>query len=213
MVRDGWVIVTPLCSLVLICLTLNYWIPHTFWGIIAGIAGAFALMIGGFFRNPNRTIPQGEGLVISAADGKVVAIRSVDTEPFFNGPATQISVFLSIFNVHVNRIPLSGTVALRQAKPGQYLLAHKSAASDDNEQLTLGIETEKGRIIVRQIVGFIARRIVCYAKEGDRVVSGERYGLIRFGSRVDILVPDGTTILAKIGDRVKGGETVLGVMK
>lgn len=213
MVRDGWVIVTPLCSLVLICLTLNYWAPHALWSIVAGIAGTFALMIGGFFRDPARTVPKGDGLVISAADGKVVAIRSVDAEPFFDGPATQISVFLSIFNVHVNRIPVSGTVSFRQARPGQYLLAHKSAASVDNEQLTLGIETEKGRIIVRQIVGFIARRIVCYAKEGDRVVSGEKYGLIRFGSRVDILVPEGTTILTKIGDRVKGGETVLGVMR
>ncbi|MBM3265215.1 MAG: phosphatidylserine decarboxylase [candidate division Zixibacteria bacterium] len=211
MVRDGWVIVTPLCSVVVVCLMLNQWRPSLAWGAIAGLAGVLALFIGFFFRDPTRSIPQGEGLIVSAADGKVVAIRRIEHEPFLDGPAIQISVFLSIFNVHVNRIPLTGVIRSRVLRKGQYKLAHQDAASDDNEQLALGIETDKGRYVVKQIVGFIARRIVCYVQEGERVETGFKYGLIRFGSRVDILIPPETTIVAKLGDRVKSGETVMGV--
>lgn len=213
MVRDGWVIVIPLCSLALVCLVLNQWAPGLLWRTVAAVSVALALMIGSFFRDPGRTVPQGEGLIVSAADGKVVAIRQIDHEPFLNGPAIQISVFLSIFNVHVNRIPLSGVIKFRGFRKGEFHLAHQDAASDDNEQLALGIETEKGRYIVKQIVGFIARRIVCHVNEGDRVTTGEKYGLIRFGSRVDILVPPETTIMAKLGDHVTGGETILGVLQ
>jgi phosphatidylserine decarboxylase len=212
MVRDGWVMVTPLCCVVLVCLMLNLWMPSILWVSVMGVSGALALMMGFFFRDPSRTIPEGEGLILSAADGRVVAIREIDHETFLEGRAVQISVFLSVLNVHVNRMPLSGVIASRQFKKGRFRLAHQDVASDDNEQLILGIESDRGRITVKQIVGFIARRIVCYVQEGDRVKAGQRFGLIRFGSRVDVIVPPQTAIRVKIGDRVKGGETVLGVL-
>ena len=134
-------------------------------------------------------------------------------DPFIDGPATQISVFLSIVNVHVNRIPITGVVKLRQRIEGKFKLAFKDEASGDNAQMVLGIEGEQGRVLIKQIVGFVARRIVCNVHEGDEVCIGDRFGLIRFGSRIDVIVPTGTEIRVKNGDRVRGGETILGVLK
>lgn len=213
MVRDGWVMVIPLAGVTILCLMLAQWIPNPVWIPLAGVSGVLGLMIGFFFRDPSRTPPDGEGLILSAADGKVVVIQEIDHEQFVDGRAIQISVFLSILNVHVNRMPLSGTIQLRKFTKGKYLLAHQDAASRDNEQAVLGIESEWGKIVVKQIVGFIARRIVCHVHEGESVHAGQKFGLIRFGSRVDVIVPYHATITAKIGDRVKGGETILGVMR
>lgn len=213
MVRDGWVIVAPLAGVLALALMMMQWIPNPIWMPLAGISGLLGLMIGFFFRDPDRTIPAGDGLILSAGDGRVVAIEDMDHEQFIGGRAIQISVFLSILNVHVNRIPLSGTVRFRRHVRGSYRLAHKDAASLDNEQMVLGVESDAGRIVVKQIVGFIARRIVCHVQEGDSVQAGQKFGLIRFGSRVDVILPHHATVTAKIGDRVKGGETILGVLK
>jgi phosphatidylserine decarboxylase len=213
MVRDGWVMVIPLIGVTILCLILAQWAPNPVWIPLASVSGVLGLMIGFFFRDPSRMPPDGEGLVLSAADGKVVAIQEIDHEQFVDGQAIQVSVFLSILNVHVNRMPLSGTVQLRKSTRGKYLLANKDAASLDNEQMMLGIESEWGKIVVKQIVGFIARRIVCHVHEGEMVHAGQKFGLIRFGSRVDVIVPYHAKIMVKIGDRVKGGVTILGVMK
>ena len=212
MARDGWMFIIPLCCVTVLVLLLDQWMPNIIWVILASIVGVLILFIGFFFRDPTRTIPKGEGLSLSGGDGKVVVIKELDYEPFIDGPAIQISVFLSVLNVHINRIPFSGVIKHRQLVKGKYELAYKDTASGNNEQLTLDIENDRGRIVIKQIVGFIARRIVCYVQEGDQVQTGEKYGLIRFGSRIDIIVPPQTTIRAKVGDHVKGGETILGVL-
>ena len=213
MVRDGWVMVIPLGALAIVCLVIDYLAPGMVWIVLASVFGALAIFIGFFFRDPTRRAPPGEGLVISGGDGKVVAIEEIGNDPFIDGPAMQISVFLSIVNVHVNRIPITGVVKLRQRIEGQFKLAFKDEASGDNAQMVLGIEGEQGRVLIKQIVGFVARRIVCNVHEGDEVRIGDRFGLIRFGSRIDVIVPAGTEIRVKNGDRVRGGESILGVLK
>ena len=213
MVRDGWILAGPIAGLTLFFVLLGQWIPDIIWIPLAVVSGGLGIFICFFFRNPVRNVPEGENLVISAADGKVVGIEDVEDEAFMGGRATQISVFLSIFNVHVNRAPVSGTIKIREQKKGVYGLAYKVEASQENEQLVLGIESKSSRVVVKQIVGYIARRIVCHVGEGDTVQAGQLYGLIRFGSRVDVVVPHGTSINAKIGDKVKGGETILGVLQ
>ena len=213
MVRDGWVMVVPLAALTAGCLVIGYLAPGLIWNALAAVFAALALFIGFFFRDPARRVPPGDGLVISGGDGKVVTVEEVENDPFIGGPATQISVFLSIVNVHVNRIPISGVIKLRRRIEGEFKLAFKDEASGDNAQMVLGIEGEKGRVLIKQIVGFVARRIVCNVHEGDEVRIGDRFGLIRFGSRIDVVVPAGTEIRVKNGDRVRGGETILGVLK
>ncbi len=213
MVRDGWVMVIPLAALAVGCLVVGYLAPGLIWNVLAAVFGALALFIGFFFRDPARRVPPGEDLVISGGDGKVVTVEEIGNDPFIGGPATQISVFLSIVNVHVNRIPISGVVKLRERIEGEFKLAFKDEASGDNAQMVLGIEGDRGRVLIKQIVGFVARRIVCNVHEGDEVRIGDRFGLIRFGSRIDVVVPAGTEIRVKNGDRVRGGETILGVLK
>lgn len=213
MVRDGWVMVIPLGALAAGCLAINYLAPGLIWIVLAAVFAALALFVGFFFRDPARRVPPGEGLVISGGDGRVVAVEELEDDPFIGGPATQISVFLSIVNVHVNRIPISGVIKLRQRIEGKFKLAFKDEASGDNAQMVLGIEGDRGRVLIKQIVGFVARRIVCNVSEGDEVRIGDRFGLIRFGSRIDVIVPSGTEIRVRNGDRVRGGETILGVLK
>ncbi len=213
MVRDGWVMVVPLAALAIASLVIDYLAPGLIWIVLAAVFAALALFIGFFFRDPTRRVPPGDGLVISGGDGRVVTVEEIENDPFIDGPATQISVFLSIVNVHVNRIPISGVIKLRQRIEGNFKLAFKDEASGDNAQMVLGIEGEKGRVLIKQIVGFVARRIVCNVHEGDEVRIGDRFGLIRFGSRIDVIVPAGTEIRVKNGDRVRGGETILGVLR
>ena len=213
MVRDGWIMVGPIAGVTVLFLILAQVAPNVIWTPLSVVTSVLGLMIGFFFRDPSRTVPDGDGLIISAADGKVVKIEEVEDESFMDGRALQISVFLSVLNVHVNRMPVTGTVRSRKHIKGGYHLAYKDKASQSNEQLVLVIESDTGKIVVKQIVGFIARRIVCYVHEGDAVQAGQKYGLIRFGSRVDVIMPPDTSITTKIGDHVRGGETVLGVLK
>ena len=213
MVRDGWVMVIPLAALAAGSLAIGYLAPGAVWYVLASVFAGLALFVGFFFRDPARAVPPGEGLVISGGDGKVVTVEEIESDDFIGGPATQISVFLSIVNVHVNRIPITGVIRMRRRIEGKFKLAFKDEASGDNAQMVLGIEGDKGRVLIKQIVGFVARRIVCNVHEGDEVRIGDRFGLIRFGSRIDVIVPADTEIRVKNGDRVKGGETILGVLK
>lgn len=175
-------------------------------GWTAGLLAAFTLY---FFRDPEREIPQGEGLLVSPADGTVVGVDEVEKAPFLDGPAKRVSIFLSIFNVHINRAPIAGKVAYRHYNPGKFLPANCDKCSLDNEQNAIGIEDGGYRVLVRQIAGIIARRILCWVNPGDTVTRGERFGLIRFGSRTELLMPVSAVILVKPGDKVKGGETVI----
>jgi phosphatidylserine decarboxylase len=164
-----------------------------------------------FFRNPERKIPEGKDSVVSPADGKVIIIEEVRRDDLVPGSFIKISIFMNVFNVHVNRIPYSGTITLVRYTKGRFISANLDKASALNEQNAIVIATDKGReIITVQIAGLIARRIVCWIKEGMAVEKGERFGLIRFGSRLDVYLPRETSIAVKIGDKVRSGETVLG---
>ncbi|MBA4422573.1 MAG: phosphatidylserine decarboxylase family protein [Syntrophus sp. (in: bacteria)] len=164
-----------------------------------------------FFRNPERTIPDNPIQIISPADGKVIRIEEVASEEPSGGSFLKISIFMNVFSVHVNRIPYSGEVLAIRYKPGKFLSANLDKASALNERNSVMIRTDDGReIMTVQIAGLIARRIVCWLKEGTKVKKGERFGLIRFGSRVEVFIPLGSTLLVKEGDRVRAGETPIG---
>ena len=168
-----------------------------------------ALWVAYFFRDPERTGDRGDRLVVAPADGKVVMITTVDEPLFVRGKATRVSIFMNIFSVHVNRYPVSGVVRFVDRKAGKFLNAATEASSMANEQTSVGIESSAGRILVRQIAGLIARRIVTYSKEGDAVRQGDRMGLIRFGSRVDVFVPTDATLPVSVGDLTFAGVTVV----
>ncbi len=163
-----------------------------------------------FFRNPKRTIPKDSRAVLSPADGVVMSVERVHEDRFIGGPALKVSIFLSIFNVHVNRSPVAGEVRYIRYVPGKFLPAFKSHASEINERNYVGIEADEFRVLVCQVTGFIARRIVCYAKEGGRLEQGQMFGIIKFGSCTEIYVPEGVEVLVSPGESVKGGETVIG---
>ena len=171
-----------------------------------------ALWVAYFFRDPMRTGERGEQLVIAPADGKVVMITEVDEPTFIKERAIRVSIFMNVFNVHVNRYPVSGIVRFVERKAGRFMNAAASEASLENEQTSIGIESGSNHILVRQIAGLIARRIVTDAKEGDHVKQGDRMGLIRFGSRVDVFLPTTATMRVKVGDATYAGITVLGVL-
>lgn len=166
-----------------------------------------------FFRDPERNAPEGENLILSSADGRIIAIKPLERVGFLDGAGTLVSVFMSVFNVHVNRAPVSGRVSYCDYNPGRFFPAFKEKASSENEQTELGLENDHGRIIIKQIAGVIARRIVCRVKPGDSLKAGERFGMIRFGSRVDLLLPDKVEIKAKLDQNVKAGETIIGVFR
>jgi phosphatidylserine decarboxylase len=172
---------------------------------------AATLFIVWFFRNPERQTPPGIGVVVSPADGKVIKIEEARRDDLAPGNFIKISIFMNVFNVHVNRIPYSGTVKLIRYTRGKFISANLDKAAAENEQNAIVIATDMGReIITVQIAGLIARRIVCWIKEGMPVVKGERFGLIRFGSRLDVYLPPETSVTVKIGDKVRSGETILG---
>ena len=167
-----------------------------------------ALWVASFFRDPVRNGERGDRLVIAPADGKVVMITEVDEPTFMKARAKRISIFMNVFNVHVNRYPVSGTVQFVEKKSGKFLNAAAENASMENEQTSIGIESASNEVLVRQIAGLIARRIVTDAKVGDRVTQGTRMGLIRFGSRVDLFVPLSADVRVKVGDVTYAGVTV-----
>lgn len=177
--------------------------------LLAFVLTLLALWVAYFFRDPERTGPRGEQLVISPADGRVIDITEVDEPAFLQGRAIRISVFMNVFNVHVNRYPVSGTVAYVHYNPGKFLNAAVEKASLENEQMSIGVQTPRHRVLFRQIAGLVARRIVTYSRVGDEAEQGERMGLIRFGSRLDVFVPVGSTVKVRLGERPVAGTTVL----
>lgn len=184
-------------------------------GLLGGAAAGLASLILPayvilFFRDPERMPPEEEGLILSPADGKVISLSEIDEDRFLGKRLRRICIFMSLVNVHVNRAPLSGRVKKVKYRPGRFLVGFAEKASLDNEQNAVVMEGDKGEeILFVQIAGFIARRIVCYLKEGDSVDRGERFGLIRFGSRMDVYLPLSCKVLVQEGQKVKGGETPL----
>ena len=173
-----------------------------------------ALWVAYFFRDPERTGERGNALVIAPADGRVVMISEVDEPAFLHGKALRISIFMNVFNVHVNRYPVSGVVRFVHYNPGKFLNAATDKSSLENEQMSVGIERASPgdssvRVLVRQIAGLVARRIVTYSREGDQVEQGERMGIIRFGSRVDVFLPTSATPAVKVGETTMAGASVI----
>ncbi len=177
--------------------------------LLAFVFTLLALWVAYFFRDPERSGERGAALVIAPADGKVVMITDVDEPTFIHGRATRVSIFMNVFSVHVNRYPVSGTVRYVFRSPGKFLNAATEQSSLENEQTSVGLETGTHRILVRQIAGLIARRIHTYSLEGERVEQGERMGIIRFGSRVDVFVPPGSGIKVQAGEATIAGTTVI----
>lgn len=165
-----------------------------------------------FFRNPRREVPADKNLILSPADGVIMKIDEIFEEKFIKDKAIRISIFLSIFNVHLNRSPLQGEVRYRYYRPGKFIPAFKSHASDINEKNFIGIESRGFKIMVCQITGFIARRIKCWVDEGKRLGGGEIIGIIKFGSGTELFLPAGSKLLVKKGDKVRAGETVIGTL-
>jgi phosphatidylserine decarboxylase len=179
------------------------------WYLAAVPLVIIALWVVYFFRDPERTGERGDALVVAPADGLVVMITDVDEPSFIAGDATRISIFMNVFDVHVNRYPVNGTVRFLKYNKGKFMNAAHDKASLDNEQMSVGIEAGSTRILVRQIAGLIARRIVNYARTGDSAAQGVRMGLIRFGSRVDVFIPPGSRVRVQVGERTVAGTTVL----
>ncbi|HZF68089.1 MAG TPA: phosphatidylserine decarboxylase family protein [Gemmatirosa sp.] len=177
--------------------------------VLAGLAVPIALWVPYFFRDPERSGVRGNGLVVAPADGRIVLINEVDEPAFLHARATRISIFMNVFSVHVNRYPVSGTVRFVQYSRGRFVNAAAESASTENEQMSVGIDAGRHRVMMRQIAGLIARRIVTYSREGERVEQGERMGLIRFGSRVDVFVPRGSQVRVALGELTSAGATVL----
>ncbi|MFP4194714.1 MAG: phosphatidylserine decarboxylase family protein [Desulfosalsimonas sp.] len=178
---------------------------------VAGLAVTF--FICWFFRDPDRTTPEESGALISAADGKVVSVRATEQNPFINGRCLQIGVFMNIFNVHVNRIPCRGKITEIRYAPGGFMAASRADASTKNEHNAVIINTRSGfEIAAVQIAGMIARRIICTAARGQEVEAGQRFGMICFGSRVDLYLPENTRAVVSPGDKLRAGTSIIGYL-
>lgn len=181
------------------------------WPVVAFLGAVATLFSAWFFRNPARLIPQGPNLVVAPGDGKVIAIEEEFEPRYLKDRSIRVTIFLNVFDVHINRMPCDGTIEDIQYQPGLFLVASKPEATLRNEQNAVMLKTPEGiKVLCVQVAGLIARRIVCWVSPRERAVRGERYGLIRFGSRMDTFLPIGTKLQVVLGERVKGGQTILG---
>ena len=204
--KEGMIFIIPLGAL-----SLLLWIVS--FPALAAFCSFLTFFVIYFFRDPERAIPPGEKAILSPADGKVIQVQPCVEDRFLRGPAIKISVFMSVFNVHVNRNPLTARIIDSSYSVGKFFRADLDQASAANERNALLVETEEGaRLVVIQIAGLIARRIVCWVKKGDRVVRGRRFGLIRFGSRLDIYLPPSTQLQVRVGQKTLAGQTILGYL-
>lgn len=208
--KEGWPVIFVTVIIVIAFAALSYFYDFILWDALTIIAVLILLFHFFFFRDPDRETPQGDGLIISPADGHVIKIDEVDEVIYFKERVRRISIFLSVFDVHVNRMPVSGKVDYVAYKKGKFLAAFADDASHVNEMSLVGVDTGKGRILFKQIAGLIARRIIYNVKEGDTAVAGERYGLIRYGSRVDMFFPLSVKINVKLKQAVRCGSTIIG---
>jgi phosphatidylserine decarboxylase len=181
------------------------------WPVVAVVGAIATVFVAWFFRNPARVIPQSQNLVVAPGDGKVIAIEEEFEPRYLKERSIRLTIFLNVFDVHINRVPCDGVIEDLQYQPGLFLVASKPEATWRTEQNAMMIKTSEGiKVLCVQVAGLIARRIVCWISPGDRAIRGERYGLIRFGSRMDTFLPMGTKLRVAVGQRVKGGETILG---
>lgn len=211
---DGYGVITKTVFLAAVLVAIGYYfggITLIVTSVLAFFMLAFTLY---FFRDPDRTTPTGDHLFIAPADGKVIEIKKINEPKYLKSEATQVSIFLSPLDVHVNRIPLSGTIEYAEYIPGEYLVAWHEKASELNERSEFGVRNSSGaRMFFRQITGYVARRIVFHIKKGDNVVAGDRFGMMKFGSRMDLVFTDEIALNVKAGDVVVAGETIMGEVR
>ncbi len=205
-VREGFLYIGILVLITLVAALA----VDPYWAIVPGVLAAFVTF---FFRNPTRAVPDDDTLVVSAADGTVMGICEVYEDQFLEQAGIKIIVFLSVFDVHVNRSPIAGEIKFQQYTCGRFRPAYKESAGFENERHTIGLENDKMRVLVTQIAGILARRIVSWVTLGVTLERGERYGMIKFGSCTEIVVPPTVEVLVKKGDKVRGGETVIGRLR
>lgn len=201
---EGWPFILPPAAAACIMAAMG-------WVGAAAVFAVVALAFLGFFRDPERIAPDLPGAVLAPADGRVMVITEA-LDPWV-GPAVRMSIFLSPLDVHVNRAPIGGLVKNVEYAAGRFLAAYRPEASEQNERCAVNLDGERARATVTQISGVLARRIVCRVRPGDTLRAGQRYGLIRFGSRTDLVLPRGTEVRVRVGDRVRGGESVMGVLR
>ena len=206
--KEGRIILIPLLLITIPIGIYAHVVNNILFSSIYFFLGILFLFCINFFRDPKRIIPMGDNLIISPADGKIVKVLEINDPDI--GDAKLVSIFLNVFNVHVNRVPIDGTVISSIYRSGKFLAAFDHKASDENEQVVTIISHKTGDYKVKQIAGLIARRIICYAKEGLKLHKGGRLGFIRFGSRTDLIMPSNIKLNVKLGEKVKGGETIIG---
>ena len=212
-------VILPVAQPGLIFIVLSFLITGSFfylgWAVLTWISLALTIFVCWFFRDPNRQIPQDKNSLVSPADGKVIVVeKHSEGCAYLSGPHMKISIFMNVFNVHVNRMPFDGTIQKVQYIPGKFINAAFDKASEHNERNALLVKTKDDTLyVVVQIAGLIARRIVNCAKEGETIKKGERYGMIRFGSRLDLYLPYDFEVAVRTGYKTRAGETVIGYMK
>ncbi len=211
MAKDGYGILAAIALFLIIMVIGSILTQHIVLKILAVLSLIFLLFSLYFFRDPERHVPDVSNAIISPADGKIIVVDEIYEPDFFKAKVKKVSIFMSVLDVHVNRIPISGKVTYFDYHRGAFLPAYKDEAALQNEHTTIGIENENIKILFRQIAGILARRIVCHIREGNRVKQGERFGMIKFGSRVDIFLPLDVDIKVKLDDRVRAGETIIGI--
>lgn len=209
MAREGLAITLSFLLLALACAVLTYLYGADVWKILLVITAALALFSAYFYRDPDREVPLDPSKIVSPADGRIVAIQPV-SDYYVGKNAIRISIFLNIFNVHINRVPCSGSIVNSQYRPGKFLPAFDSRTSEENEHTIIDIQNMRFKLRVKQIAGVLARRIVNNLRPGDTVVIGRRFGLIKFGSRVDVIVPVEMYLNVQLKQKVVGGKTILG---
>jgi phosphatidylserine decarboxylase len=206
---DVFFVIAAVC-VVIILLALLFIEPKSYRYSLIVVSLAVFGFVTNFFRDPERITPKGENLIIAPADGKIVVVKKILDNEFFHSDVWQVSIFMSPLNVHVNRNPISGVVKHTRYVKGEYFAAFEDKASEKNEQMIVGLESANRKVMLKQIAGFVARRIVCQLKSGDTVIAGERFGMIKFGSRVDVILPLSVDLRIKTGDVTIAGETILG---
>ncbi|SFL39938.1 phosphatidylserine decarboxylase family protein [Pelosinus propionicus] len=202
-VKEGYIFIVILAIITIIV----YVTVNPYWSIIPAVLMGFITF---FFRNPKRRIPNDDRLILSPADGKVMSVCEVYDDQFLNQVGLKVTIFLSVFDVHLNRSPIAGEIKFQQYTCGRFRPAYKKTVGCENERHSIGIENDKMKVLVTQIAGILARRIVSWVTLGSILQKGERYGMIKFASCTEIIVPKTVEIVVKKGDKVKGGETVIG---
>lgn len=208
--KYGYTTLGVIAIIVFIFIVISFFIQNNYVKAILIILPILFLIFSiNFFRDPERITPDKENVVVSPADGRVIIIKDFEDKKFINGPAKQISIFMSPLNVHVNRIPINGKVTYLKYHEGDYIMAFEDKASERNERSEFGIDSKYGKVFFTQVAGFVARRIVYEIKEGDSVKIGKRFGMIKFGSRVDVIVSKDWKVNVSMDQNVKAGETIL----